>query len=515
MSSLRGEQAWPIPAPKGGHVVFFSNTMGSYQLWIGKLRKGRLVGTRILAKGLRYRSAWSSKGLRWTSKGKSFYLLHKGQVVKIAVPSGKVRRISLQTTIEIDRQASYEQKFREVWRTLRDHFYDPKMSGQDWKALYNRYLPAIKQVQTKEEWRDLMNEMLGWLNASHLGVRTRRRKAAYRTGVLGVDLQIEGKRVKVTRLLERGPLSLAIRLWLLKQQKRKKQSKKTKAFATFIKQPTSYRLYISKISRKKIRSGSNFYPLLRNKVGKRVRVKLSLEWDVSTKDKQGKKIQKKQIRKTFYVKPTHRWAEVTLRYHAWVAERKRLVTKWSRGRIGYLHMRGMGRSNLYKFISDFETDVAPKKASLIDLRFNWGGNVHDSVLRYLSRRRYSYWQPRGMKRWSQPFHTAAGKPMAMLINERSLSDAEMTANGFKALRLGKLIGVGTYRWLIFTGSRRLFDGDSYRLPFWSCTTLQGKDLEKIGVPSDLYVRNTFADRLHNRDPQLKKAVQHLLKQLKK
>ena len=104
--------------------------------------------------------------------------------------------------------------------------------------------------------------------------------------------------------------------------------------------------------------------------------------------------------------------------------------------------------------------------------------------------------------------------MVMMINERSLSDAEMTANGFKALRLGKIVGVGTYRWLIFTTSSTLIDGTRFRLPFWACRTLDGKDLEKVGVSPDVYVRNTFSDRLLDKDVQLKKAVDVLMKQLK-
>jgi C-terminal processing protease CtpA/Prc len=101
-----------------------------------------------------------------------------------------------------------------------------------------------------------------------------------------------------------------------------------------------------------------------------------------------------------------------------------------------------------------------------------------------------------------------------LINEQSLSDAEMTSAGFKALKLGKIIGNETYRWIIFTSGAGLVDGSSIRMPAWGCYTLDGKDLEMSGVQPDILVINSFDDKLNGRDRQLDKAIEEILKQLK-
>lgn len=106
------------------------------------------------------------------------------------------------------------------------------------------------------------------------------------------------------------------------------------------------------------------------------------------------------------------------------------------------------------------------------------------------------------------------KPIVLLINEQSLSDAEMTAAGFKALKLGTIIGNETYRWIIFTSAAGLVDGSSIRMPAWGCYSLDGKDLEATGVKPDILVINTFEDKLNGRDPQLDKAIETILKQLK-
>lgn len=106
-------------------------------------------------------------------------------------------------------------------------------------------------------------------------------------------------------------------------------------------------------------------------------------------------------------------------------------------------------------------------------------------------------------------------PIVVLVNERSLSDAEVTSNGIKTLGLATIVGTETYRWIIFTTGSGLIDGTFLRLPGWGCYSLDGKDLEATGVAPDIYVKNTFKDRIDGKDPQLERGVEEILKQLKK
>lgn len=57
------------------------------------------------------------------------------------------------------------------------------------------------------------------------------------------------------------------------------------------------------------------------------------------------------------------------------------------------------------------------------------------------------------------------------------------------------------------------DGSTSRMPAWGCYSLSGDDLEKTGVVPDIYVRNTFEDRLLSRDPQLDAAINEIMKEL--
>lgn len=203
----------------------------------------------------------------------------------------------------------------------------------------------------------------------------------------------------------------------------------------------------------------------------------------------------------------------SLLYDEWIFNNQQYVNKFSQSRIAYVYMKDMTEGSLNDFLIDMTTDTWNKEALILDLRNNKGGNVHDDVLKFLSQRPYLTWKYRNGKLTPQPNFAPTAKPIILLINEQSLSDAEMTSEGFKQLNLGKIIGTETYRWIIFTNARQLVDGSYTRLPSWGCYTLDGKNLEKTGVKPDIYIRNTFFDRLNGADPQLEKAIQVIMEQI--
>jgi C-terminal processing protease CtpA/Prc len=201
-------------------------------------------------------------------------------------------------------------------------------------------------------------------------------------------------------------------------------------------------------------------------------------------------------------------------YDEWIDNNQKRVDEQGKGRIAYGYMKNMGQPELDQFIIDMTQELNRKEALIFDLRYNTGGNVHDEVLKFLSQRSYLQWKYREGQLTPQSNFSPADKPIVLLINEQSLSDAEMTSQGFKALKLGKIVGNETYHWIIFTSGISLVDGSSVRMPAWGCYTLDGKDLEKTGVHPDILIINSFDDKLNGRDPQLDKAIEEILKQLK-
>lgn len=202
-------------------------------------------------------------------------------------------------------------------------------------------------------------------------------------------------------------------------------------------------------------------------------------------------------------------------YDEWIDDNRERVDELSKNQIGYVYMKDMTDNSLTKFEEEMVSDsINQRKGLILDLRYNTGGNVHDKVLQFLSQRPYLQWKYRDGKMSPQPDFAPAAKPIVLLVNEQTLSDGEMTAEGFKELKLGKIVGTDTYHWIIFTSAKFLVDGSSVRLPSWGCYTLDGKNLEHTGVSPDIKIKNTFEDRMNVKDPQIEKAVEEIMKEMR-
>src|SRR5213075_3243730 len=204
------------------------------------------------------------------------------------------------------------------------------------------------------------------------------------------------------------------------------------------------------------------------------------------------------------IAPAEGPAFADLQYARWVDERREMVAKATSGDVGYLHIRAMDAPSLRQFQLDLAANRT-KKALIIDQRFNGGGGIDQELLGILSRRQYQYTKGRDAG-FQQPRPQNFYGPMVVMQNERSASDAEMFPAGFKALGLGKVVGVPTMAAVIGTGSYTLLDGSAIRTPGSGVWTSTGQNMENYGVPPDVYVDNTPADFLQGRDAQIEKAV---------
>jgi tricorn protease len=190
-----------------------------------------------------------------------------------------------------------------------------------------------------------------------------------------------------------------------------------------------------------------------------------------------------------------------------------MVEKLSNGEIGYLHIRAMDAPSLRQFQLDLAANRT-KKALVIDQRFNGGGGIDQELLAILSGRAYQYTLGRdaGVR---QPRPQNFYGPMVVMQNERSASDAEMFPAGFRALGLGKTVGVPTMGAVIGTGSYTLLDGSAIRTPGTGVWTNTGQNMENYGVPPDVLIDNTPNDFAKGRDAQIEKAVEVLKQELAK
>jgi C-terminal processing protease CtpA/Prc len=135
------------------------------------------------------------------------------------------------------------------------------------------------------------------------------------------------------------------------------------------------------------------------------------------------------------------------------------------------------------------------------------------VIDILSRRGYLTMRERGL--WNVPSRSALGqraleRPTILLTNQHSLSDAEDLTEGYRALKLGKVVGEPTSGWIIYTWNAQLFDGTVFRLPRQLVLDSAGKNMELAPRPVDALVTRPIGESLTGKDSQLDRAARELL-----
>jgi tricorn protease len=168
----------------------------------------------------------------------------------------------------------------------------------------------------------------------------------------------------------------------------------------------------------------------------------------------------------------------------------------------------MSEDGLERFVRSLYSDNFDKDGLVIDVRNNGGGFTHDQVLNYLAGHEHTLFKQRngGEGMVVREYDRKWTKPLVVLINQRTYSDAEVFPNALRTLSLGKLVGQPTGGQVIFTYRVRLIDGSIFMLPRTGVFTTRGVNMEKEAVRPDYLVEPTPEQIAHGADPQLEKAV---------
>jgi tricorn protease len=187
------------------------------------------------------------------------------------------------------------------------------------------------------------------------------------------------------------------------------------------------------------------------------------------------------------------------------------VAELSKGKLGYIHIPSMDEEGLDKFVRSLYSDNFDKEAIVLDVRFNGGGFTHEQVLNYLAGREHTHFRQRdgGQGLVLRPHDRKWTRPLVLLINNHSYSDAEIFPSAFRTLGLGKLVGEPTAGSVIGTGSVPLIDGSRLRVPRIGVYTTRGVNMEKEGVQPDVLVEPHPDQLAQGQDVQLEKAVEVL------
>ncbi len=407
---------------------------------------------------------------------KNIYTRTANGIAKVDLASGKPTPVAYKAEMRIDPGKERAYMFNHAWRQLREKFYVADLHGVDWdmyKTVYAKFLPHITNGY---DFSEMLSELLGEVNASHTGARYRDFDPnGDQTAVLGCyyDESYEGNGLKIIEVMDKSPLD----------------TKSDKIVAGVI---------IEKIDGEAIEKQQNFYPLLNRKVGKRVLLSL---YNPKTGDRWDE-----------VVKPISTGQERNLTYERWVKNCEQAVDELSEGRLGYVHVRGMNSESFREIFDRALGELHTKEALIVDTRFNGGGWLHDDLATFLSGKAYMNFEPRGQKNMGGEPLWKWQKPSCVLMSEGNYSDAHLFPYTYKALGIGKLIGMpvpgtGTAVWW-----ETMIDGQTvFGIPQVGMRSVtEGFLVENHNLKPDIEVNNTYAKFTTGVDEQLKAAVDELL-----
>ena len=470
-----------IIAPDGKSVLVLASSQGQYNLYLLPLDE--------LAKDSSAKQLTSTPNFKsdaqFSPDSKEVFYLENGKINVVSVDKREIHPLALNLDINVNFAEEKMEVFNQGWRFMRDNFFDANFNGADWNAVHRTYEPLIAAARTGDEVRRLMSLMVGELNASHLGVNSPPNPAtqAVPIGKLGLrfdraEYEANG-RLKITEIIDLSPSAVS--------------------------QNIKIGDYLMSVDGEKIDRAANLDELLENKVGRRTVLKISASADGANA-------------REVILKPISTGAEKNLLYRQWVENNRAYVAKISNNRLGYVHLPDMSSNSLSQLYVDLDAQNEGKEGVIIDIRNNNGGFINPYVVDVLSRRGYLNFTQRDL--WTTPARSALGqraleRPTVLVTNQHSLSDAEDFTEGYRALKLGKVVGEPTAGWIIFTSNVQLFDGTNFRIPFVRVTDNNGKTLELNPRPVDVPATRPIGETLTDQDSQLQTAVRELLSQIGK
>lgn len=450
-----------------------------------------------------YSIKWDGKNLKELTKGgtnpnaitmdrqgKYLYFSKSGSFQRMDIKSNATESIPYQAKLKIDHVAERTQVFEEAWRTIRDGYYDPNHQGYNWEKLHDKYKERCVIASTSEDFSDMFNLMLGEINSSHMGLTAPSRNATQResTGLIGAEIFPVSNGVKITHVIPESP-------------------------ADKVKSKLNVGDIILAVNGENIKNDDNFFELLNGLVNEKVLL------NVQSADGKNREV---VLRLT---------ASLTDNlYNEWVAERRKLVDKFSNGKLGYVHIRGMNFESFEVVERAFTEAGFGKDAMVIDVRYNGGGSTTDYLMAILDYKQHAYAIPRGasdnLERdklkfrnyyplGERPVYAPWIKPSIVLCNEGSYSNAEVFSHAYQSLKIGKLVGLPTNGSVISTGAKGLMDGSTVRLPLRGWYTKTTNKNQELGpaIP-DFIVENEVNSIAKGTDEQLRVAVVELMKEVK-
>ncbi|MBL8517564.1 MAG: PD40 domain-containing protein [Betaproteobacteria bacterium] len=471
---------WSLQVGAAGQVFFMREADGkrALQRFDFKERKTET----LLAEVDSFQVSLDGKKVLW--RNKDVWAIGPAGGKTISPTEGRLKIDTLE--VRVDPRAEWTQIFHEAWRINRDYFYDPGMHGADWPAMKKKYAALLPELGTRSDLFRLIRWMLSELAVGHSYQGPGENFNEVRTvagGLLGADYEVANGRYRFKKVHGGLNWNPELRAPLAEPGVEVKAGE-----------------YLIAVQGKEVKPPMNLHAAFENTSGKTIEITVSAQADGSKP-------------RTLKVVPIAN--ELALRNRDWVEANIRKVDAATGGRVAYVYVPNTAGAG-HQYFKRYFFPQAHKDAIIVDERFNGGGSVADYVITNLQRQEIAWWAMRYGADMKTPSASIQG-PKAMLIDENAGSGGDLLPWMFRKNNLGPLIGKRTWGGLVgILGFPVLMDGGTITAPnlaFW--TRREGYAVENEGVAPDVEIEQTPAALIAGRDPQLEKAIEVILAELKK
>jgi tricorn protease len=386
----------------------------------------------------------------------------------------------------VDPPAEWKEIYNEVNRQERDYFFEASMNGNDWQKIRDQYAQLLPYVADRYSLTYVMGQMIGELSNSHTYVGGGDFPPLHpvNVGLLGADYETDSASgmYRFKKIFAGENWDANARSPLTEPGVNVKEGD-----------------YLVAINGRALRSPETPDEMLVNTANEVV----TLTVNSKPSAEGARKVVVKPIANEF-----------GLRELNMIATNRKKVDAASGGRIGYVYIPDMGDEGLNQFVKQFFPQIR-KEGIILDVRYNGGGFVDQLIFERLRRVLVGMDSARNWESGTVPPVVFHGH-MICITNHYAASDGDIFSYFFKQYKLGPLIGERTWGGVRgIRGMTPLMDGGYITRPEFARYDLDSKwVVENRGVEPDVVVDNPPDLVVKGQDPQLEKAIDMLMQQIK-
>ena len=400
------------------------------------------------------------------------------------VGDGKLNLSGLRA--EADPSQEWKEMFNEVWRQERDYFFEASMNGVDWKKTRDKYEQLLPYVADRYSLTYILGEMISELSNSHtyVGGGDYPQLHGVNVGLLGADYEADAATgiYRIAKIYRGENWDAHARSPLTEPGVNVKEGD-----------------YLIAINGRALKAPQTPDEVMVNTANEVV----TLTVNSKPSDEGARNV---------VVKPIG--DEYALHELNMIETNRKKVDAASGGKIGYVYLPDMSESGLNEFVKQYFPQIR-KQGIIFDVRYNGGGFVDQLIFARLRRVLAGMSSARNFESGTIPDVVFHGY-MACVTNHYAASDGDFFSYFFKQYKLGPLIGERTWGGVRgIRGMIPLMDGGYITRPEFSLYGLDSRWLiENRGVQPDVVVDNPPDLVRNGQDPQLEKAIDMLMEQIK-